>query len=126
MKTKILLLSCALLPGCVSMVTKMDDGLRTFEGHNVREAIGVLGYPAGERGVNDGHIYLWRTGDGVVAAAVPVGNATFAFAGPLQCQITMVVNRDGIIESGQWQGDLGGCAPWSRMLYQRWKDSIEE
>jgi hypothetical protein len=94
----------------------MNAGLQVLHGHNIRDAINVLGYPTSQGAMAGDRVYTWDTQGPLVAGAFPVGNSTFAFAGVLYCRITLGTDSEGTIVHEEWQGNNGGCMQWSRRL----------
>lgn len=101
------------LSGCL---TAMNTGTKKLLGHNIEYAINRLGYPSGQREIAGDTVYVWSRNAGGMAAAFPVGNASFAFAGRYYCVIQLGTDTQGTIIRVQWEGNVGGCAAWMPLL----------
>jgi hypothetical protein len=130
MKRVLLVVGAALgLSGCVT--TQMNKGLEFMVGQKIDAAVARLGYPDAQRTMLGDTIYIWNTSHNVnlpmtttsmttgYAGSTPVYGSTIStqyVRANFNCTIQLGTTTDGVIKSWQWQGNMGGCATYARML----------
>lgn len=111
MKKIVVAAAALLLVGCAT--TQLNTGLQKVVGQPVSVLVSDWGYPAAEREIMGHKLYVWSGNGG--AMAVPLyGGGVFAAA--LNCTIQVSVDDHDVIQSYQWNGNNGGCAPFARRI----------
>lgn len=125
-----------ILSGCATF-GQMEDGLHGLIGQDVSAAVNVLGFPSSEREIagmklvewgrsNSAAIMMPTTSTTTGYAQSGVRTATFSSATTsavpmnlnFQCHIALQVDSNNVIRRYQYEGNLGGCAPYIRALKQ--------
>ncbi len=119
-----------ILAGCATF-GQMEDGLRSLMGKSDREAFAVLGYPSAKQDFGSDTVYLWyvsqsgsvfipqtSTTTGYVGRVPVYGTTSYTQAIPVNynCQIKLIANRDGILRSWEYNGNIGGCEQYISRL----------
>ena len=89
------------LTGCVNM----ESATETLKGQDISVVVARLGYPSDKREMLGHTIYRWNTGN-------PYGQGW----GGMYCNLDIVVDRNDKIESGNWEGNNGGCSNLANRL----------
>jgi uncharacterized protein YceK len=124
----------ALLTGCATL-GQLESGLNNMLGQDLSVAVAQLGFPNAERNVAGMRLVEWGRSNAATIAIpttsttngyVQSGNrfanysATTTSTTPMtlnfQCHITMQVDTNNIIRRFQYEGNLGGCAPYIRAM----------
>ena len=123
---RIMFLSGALLAGCVTF-GQLEEGLNALVGRHEREAFAALGYPDGKQEFSGETVYVWgrshntamflpqtSTTTGYVGTRPIYGTTTTTQVVPmnLNCTIKIVVGANSHIRTWEYEGNLGGCAPY--------------
>jgi hypothetical protein len=121
---------CAVvLAGCAG--ERLNKGLSSMMGQDVRVFVAKWGYPSGKREILGDTIYTWgNASSGVVP--IPQTTTTTGFAGNVpvmaittstsympvtyQCTIEVAVDQNDRMKSYQFRGNQGGCAPYANRL----------
>lgn len=141
MKQILALLTLLALTGCATW-SQMDQGLASLRGKPLDRAIKVLGYPSGEQNIAGKRLIVWArnatqtmyhpqtaTTYGNVYSGGVMGTysqtTTYGTYVPVTyaCNITLEVDSSDTIVAYQYQGNIGGCAPYIRSL-EKSKDFI--
>lgn len=117
--------------GCATF-GQLEAGLGALVGRNEREAFAALGYPSGKQQFGSDVVYVWgrsqntamfipqtSTTTGYVGTTPVYGTTTTSQMIPLNynCTIKVIAGaEDGIIKSWDYEGNLGGCAPYIQRL----------
>lgn len=120
-----------LMAGCAG--PQIEAGMNQLMGQPVASLIAVLGYPDAEGSVAGRKVYVWSN-QSQETLILPETNYTTGFvAGQpvtlqntqfvptnlnFSCRIRAIVNDQDIIESWDYRGNQGGCAPYARRLNQ--------
>jgi hypothetical protein len=119
-----LVIGACLLPlaGCVGSGV-LGPGFAAMKGQPAEAAIQRLGFPDNKYQVGDETAYVWdrSTTGQMPIPANPFPNAAFGGGGGLgsvtfSCRVRFIAGPDGIIKRGDFRGNLGGCARYSRAL----------
>jgi hypothetical protein len=78
----------------------MQDATQKLEGQNIGVLVSKLGYPSDKREILGRTIYRWNTGN-------PRG---------MYCNLDVAVSENNIIQSGNWDGNNGGCGSLASRL----------
>lgn len=117
------------LAGCAT--TRLNDGLKKYLGHDVKEVVDRLGYPTGQRSVMGDTIYIWSQSEnstfpmpttsrttGQVAGMPVSGTTTGTEWVPMNfsCTIQIAVSDAGYIKNIQWEGNQRGCSSYANAI----------
>lgn len=103
-------LAALALTGCASFGT-MDDGLTRLMGHDVHDAIDVIGYPTSQAVIAGDTVYDWYTSSsGVVYLTNTSGGGTYV-PQSWACDVRLAAGSDGRLKRWQWKGQRAACAP---------------
>ena len=120
---------CVSLTACVSFAN-MDAGLQRLMGHDVHDAIDVIGYPTSQAEIAGDTVYDWYVqSNGMIYQ--PTSTYTTGYVGstavsgqtysgtyvPMQwsCKVRMAA-RDGRLVRWEYNGQRAACAPIIRQL----------
>jgi len=127
-------LICVLISfaGCMSMSWEpMDEGLAALQGRHLDAAIDVLGLPSNERQIAGRKLFVWSTtSTGLLfnpATSTTSGNfgtvpysqiTNFSSFTPVgyECEISLQVDEQNVIQRFQYSGNLGGCRVYMERL----------
>jgi hypothetical protein len=125
---------CAALSGCATF-GQLETGLNGLIGQDIGSAISVLGFPSSERNIAGMRLVEWgrsnnatfampttSTSTGYVQSGAGVAtytsttNSSVPVTMNFNCHIALQVGPDNIIRRYQYEGNLGGCAPYINAL----------
>jgi len=119
-----MLVASVLLAACAGQ--QIEAGMNQALGQPVSNVIAVLGYPDTEGNVAGRKVYVWRnqsqetmilpqtsyTTGYVSGQTVALQNTQYVTSNlNFSCQIRVIVNEQDIVESWDYRGNQGGCAP---------------
>lgn len=118
------------LSGCATF-GQMEDGLNGLVGQPLDAAVARIGFPSSERNVAGMRIVEWgRSNSAMIAMPTTATTTGYTSSGPFsattnsttpvllnyRCHIALQVDANNIITRYQYEGNLGGCAPYIRAL----------
>lgn len=131
MRIKIgILVAFCTLAGCQTFES-MDAGLSSLKGKPYQAAFDVLGFPDAEKHIAGKRVFSWGTRQ-TGSYTVPTVNTSTVYANgtPIyvqtqgmktetydyNCRIDIIVSSAGIIEQSKYEGNIGGCERYGRLL----------
>ena len=128
---KLTFLASSALLGACSTFSNMETGLNTMVGQNYTAAFGKLGYPSGQMTFGEDTVYAWgrsfsmnmprynqtqTTGQvGGTSFSASTGYTSYSTV-DYQCNVKIVVDRNGTIKNWEFDGNIGGCDAYSKRL----------
>lgn len=112
------------LAGCVDTSSRLQAELQPYMGHNVKELVARIGYPASKAEMMGDTLYTWSV-DRHSSFSIPSVSTTSGEVGgtpftattmgtedvPLhyQCTLTIATDVAGVIKNFSFQGNNAGC-----------------
>lgn len=123
-------IALSILAGCQTF-EHIDAGLSSLRGQPYQAAFNVLGFPDAESTIADKRVFTWGSRN-VGSYTVPTFNSSTAYVNgkPIRiqtqgtatqtydyhCRIDVIVGSSGMIEYTKYDGNIGGCERYARLL----------
>ncbi|MFB2563658.1 hypothetical protein [Rhizobium sp. IMFF44] len=128
--TTIALISLGAVAGCVTM-DSAKPAMQAMKGKPVSVAIAKLGYPDGQMNIAGKKVYVWSSSShGTYTVPTTTSTTTYINGMPIygtaygtstesydyQCKLKVIASPSDVIESWEWEGNIGGCERYAARL----------
>lgn len=122
--------AAAIVGGCTTF-EDMDAGLNDFKGQHYNAAFAKLGFPDSEKNIAGYTVYVWGSQSSGSYTIPTTSTATSYVNGQTiytqiqgtrtvdydyNCKIEVIVDASGIIVASKFDGNIGGCERYGRIL----------
>jgi hypothetical protein len=131
MLMRTLALAAALTLGACTTFSDIETGLDSYVGQPVQNVFSALGYPNGQQSIAGQNVYIWGNAFSMTMPQTNTSTTTGSVGGvPYQgtttyntyntynyeCTIRVIASPNNIVQSWDYQGDIGGCSEYASRL----------